>query len=135
MEHEEDQQAQAELKRARGSLLDRASSNSASDMAFEEEEEFDELDNHLDVFLRDIREKVMQEFKLDEEKWSGLLEEFVNKAIFTVKPSSFVFRDSIDITKYIKIQLVQFKDSSKSKYLNGVVINKSIAHKRMKWDI
>jgi len=46
-----------------------------------------------------------------------------------------MFKDSIDITKYVKIQLVEYKDTSKSKYLNGVVINKSIAHRGMKWDI
>ena len=31
--------------------------------------------------------------------------------------------------------MVQYKDTSKSKYVNGVVIRKSIAHKRMKWEI
>lgn len=90
---------------------------------------------HLDDFLEQIRVKVIKEFNLDEKKWSSLLAEFVLKAIHTVKPSSFAFKDSIDITDYVKIQLVQFKDTSKSKYLNGVVIKKSIAHKRMNWEI
>lgn len=60
-----------------------------------------------------------------------MLADLVTRAIKTVQPSSFVFKDSIDITKYIKIQLIHYKDTSKSKYLNGVVVNKSIAHKRM----
>jgi T-complex protein 1 subunit gamma len=91
--------------------------------------------SHLDEFLEQIRVKVIKEFNLDEKKWSSLLAEFVLKAIHTVKSSSFTFKDSIDITEYVKIQLVQYKDTSKSKYLNGVVIKKSIAHKRMKWEI
>lgn len=84
--------------------------------------------------MADILLKVMKEFNIHE-RWSHLLAEFVERAINTVKPSSFVFRDSIDITKYVKIQLVQFKDTSKSAYVNGVIINKSIADKRMKWNI
>lgn len=108
----------------------------APDQAAEEsEEEVEDIEDHLEVFLQDILIKVLREFKIDEEKWHALLQDFVKRAIFTVKPSSFMFKDSIDITKYIKIQLVEYKDTSKSKYLNGVVINKSIAHKRMSWNI
>lgn len=77
----------------------------------------------------------MKEFDLDEEKWGSLLQQYLVRAIQTVKPFSFTLKDSIDITKYVKITLVQFKDQSKCKYLNGVVINKSIANKRMKWHI
>ena len=78
---------------------------------------------------------MFEEFKLDVPKWSDLVAEYTNRAIKTVKPSSYSFKDSIDITKYIKIQLVQYKDHSKIKYLNGAVINKNIAHRRMKWEI
>ena len=48
----------------------------------------------------------MKEFDINRDKWAGILAEFVLKAINTVKPSSFNFQDSIDITKYVKIQLV-----------------------------
>jgi chaperonin GroEL (HSP60 family) len=77
----------------------------------------------------------MKEFEINDKKWSDLLQEFLERAIQTVKPSSFTFKDSIDITKYIKITLVEYKDTSKSRYLNGVVIKKSIANKRMAWEI
>lgn len=53
--------------------------------------------------MSDIRKKVMNEFNINQTKWMDLLSEFVNKAIFTVQPDSFVFNDSIDITKYVKI--------------------------------
>lgn len=59
--------------------------------------------SHLDEFLEQIRVKVIKEFNLDEKKWSSLLAEFVLKAIHTVKSSSFTFKDSIDITEYVKI--------------------------------
>ena len=57
-------------------------------------------------YLADIRERVMKEFDLDQKKWSDILSEFVIKAINTVRPWSFKCNDSIDITKYVKIQLI-----------------------------
>ena len=90
------------------------------------------MQQDLIKYLDDIRERTLKEFKIDAGKWSSLLASFVEKAIKTVKPSSFTFKDSIDITDYVKIQLVKYKDNSKSKYVDGVVLKKSIAHKRMK---
>jgi len=57
--------------------------------------EFDDnhivMQNRLLEYLQDIRERVMKEFDIDHEKWSGILAEHVDKAINTVKPSSFGF--------------------------------------------
>ena len=61
-----------------------------------------------------------------------ILSPMVRKAIHSVKPWSTKLKDSIDIAKYVKIQLIQYKDASKCKYINGVVLKKSIAHCRMK---
>lgn len=44
-------------------------SQSNNEMAFEEEDDIEELETHLEIFLQDIRQKVMREFKLNEQKW------------------------------------------------------------------
>ena len=82
--------------------------------------------------MDDILNRVMTEFQIDKQKWDAILKNFVRQAIQTVKPWSTKLKDSIDITKYVKIQLIQYKDTSKCKYINGVVLKKSVAHSRMK---
>ena len=82
--------------------------------------------------MDDILNRVMTEFQIDQQKWDAILKNFVRQAIRTVKPWSTKLKDSIDITKYVKIQLIQYKDTSKCKYINGVVLKKSVAHSRMK---
>jgi len=64
-----------------------------------------------------------------------ILAPMVRKAIHSVKPWSTKLKDSIDIAKYVKILLIQYKDESKCRYINGVVLKKSIAHNRMKREI
>lgn len=93
------------------------------------------MHNAFYEYMADIRERVIKEFELDHAKWSDILSQFVEKAIQTVRPWSYKCSDSIDITKYVKIQLIQYKDTSKCKYVNGVVIKKSIAHKKMRKEI
>lgn len=60
-----------------------------------------------------------------------MLTEFVMKAVEAVKPSSRMLGDLMDINECIKIKLIDWKDSSKSAYVNGIVMSKSIASKRM----
>jgi hypothetical protein len=77
----------------------------------------------------------MEEYSIDESKWGKILTEYVKEAIFTVRPVSFEYKDSIDITEYVKIQLIGHHDTSMSRYVNGLVIKKSIAHNRMRKEI
>mmetsp|Transcript_22920 Transcript_22920/g.35273 ORF Transcript_22920/g.35273 Transcript_22920/m.35273 type:complete len:140 (+) Transcript_22920:737-1156(+) len=63
----------------------------------------DPIELHMEHFLDDIRMRVMTEFNLNSDKWSGLLSDFVRRAIYTVRPWSFKCNDSIDITDYVKI--------------------------------
>ena len=39
--------------------------------------------------------------------------------------------DSMDINEYVKVKIIDWKDNSKSSYINGIVMSKSIASKRM----
>jgi len=48
-----------------------------------------------------------------------------------VRPSSRLLNDSIDINQYIKIKIIDWKDQSKSAYVNGIVMSKNLSDKRM----
>lgn len=53
------------------------------------------------------------------------------KAVEQVKPSSRMLGDYMDINEVIKIKIIDWKDNSKSQYVNGIVMSKSIASNRM----
>ena len=64
-------------------------------------------------------------------KWEKLLTGFVMRAVENVKPSSRMLGDSMDINECIKIKIIDWKDNSKSSYINGIVLSKSISNNRM----
>lgn len=102
-------------------------SHFVDDFTIEETHREKKFMEHLDQ----IRESILREYDLDAVKWSELLCKFIYQAIDTVKPMSDLFEDSIDINQYIKISLVNYRNTEKSEYVNGVIIKKSIAHSRM----
>mmetsp|Transcript_42700 Transcript_42700/g.41020 ORF Transcript_42700/g.41020 Transcript_42700/m.41020 type:complete len:84 (-) Transcript_42700:1048-1299(-) len=59
----------------------------------------------------------------------------MSTAVKSIQPSSRLLNDSIDINKFIKIFPLEWKNQSKSEYVNGVVFTKNVAHKRMPVDI
>lgn len=61
------------------------------------------MQDQMFSFMDDILFRVMTEFEIDKVKWTNYLREFVRKAIQTVRPWSTKLKDSIDITKYVKI--------------------------------
>lgn len=94
-------------------------------------QQLDDMYDKMYEYMDDIQNRVLKEFNIDIEKWDAILKDFVKQAILTVKPQSYINKNSMDICKYVKIQLIEYKDTSKCKYVNGVVIKKSLAHKRM----
>ena len=72
---------------------------------------------------------------LSTEKWERILTDFVLKAVEQVKPSSRMLGDSMDINEYVKVKIIDWKDNSRSSYINGIVMSKSIASKRMQTTI
>ena len=55
----------------------------------------------------------------------------MSKAVDNVKPSSRLLGDSMDFNNFIKIKIVNYADNSKSSYINGIVMSKNLADKRM----
>lgn len=68
---------------------------------------------------------------LNVRKWHSILYGFIQKAVEQVRPSSRLLNDSIDINQYIKIKIIDWKDQSKSAYVNGIVMSKNLSDKRM----
>jgi len=52
-----------------------------------------------------------------------------------VQPSSRRLNDSMDFSHFIKIKVINYLDNSKSAYINGIVLSKNIADKRMNTQI
>jgi hypothetical protein len=77
----------------------------------------------------------MEKYKINHEKWGEKLRDFVFKAVENVQPSSKYLYDSMVFNSFIKIKIIDWIDNSKSCYINGIVISKNIANKRMKTDI
>ena len=68
------------------------------------------LENFLSQHFQEVSNKIIEEFKIDKEKWGELLHNYMVTAVNNIKPSSRLLRDSIDINKYIKIFLLDNKD-------------------------
>ena len=56
-------------------------------------------------------------------------------AVDNVKPSSRMLNDSMNFNSFIKIKIINWKDNTKSAYINGIVMSKNLADKRMKSEI
>ena len=69
--------------------------------------------------------------ELSSKKWEGKLTDFVLRAVESVKPSSRMLGDGMDINHFIKVKIIDWRDNSKSQYVNGLVMSKSIASRRM----
>ncbi len=64
-------------------------------------------------------------------KWFKIVYGLVTQATELIKPSTRLLQDSMDINDYIKIKIIEWRDSSQSKYVNGLVFSKTVADKRM----
>ena len=57
-----------------------------------------------------------------------MLTKFVMKAVERVQPSSRMLDDSMDINEYVKVKLIESKDTKNSSYTNGTVLSKKVAN-------
>lgn len=107
---------------------------------------YQNLDRLIDFHVNEIIEKLFEEKELQEVFqndgrenaeiiWKERFLEYTLKAIRLVKPSKRTMNDSMDINDYVEIKLIEYKNDSKCKYINGCVIQNNIADKRMRSNI
>jgi hypothetical protein len=107
---------------------------------------YDKLDNLIDEHWTDIidhyfQEKELQEIFQNDDRddaeaiWKQRFLEYTLKAVRLVKPSQRIMNDSMNINEYVEIELIEFDDDSKWKYINGWVIKNNIADRRMRNEI
>ena len=93
------------------------------------------LKDYSTYHIKKIVQDIMEDKKVNQEKWGAKLLEYTLKAVENVRPSSRYMSDSMVFNQFIKIKLINWEDSSKSAYINGLVISKNLADKRMRTDV
>ena len=83
------------------------------------------------LHINQIVEDEMRAGNIGPDTWAPYLHKFVIQAVDSVKPSSRYLKDSMDFNKFVEIQLLDHRDASKSQYVNGCVVMKNLADKRM----
>lgn len=66
------------------------------------------------------------------EEWNDILAVLVNNAVKSICPSVQFRGDSLDITKYIRIQKIICEDTSNVGFTNGLVFPKNLVNKKMR---
>jgi hypothetical protein len=51
---------------------------------------------------------IIQEYNINDEKWHKIMYSCTKQVVTTVKPTSVVLNDSIDINKFVKIVTVEY---------------------------
>ena len=53
----------------------------------------------------------------------------------TVRPTSVILNDSVDINKFVKFVTVEYPNQEKCRFVHGIVFKKDIGSKRMRNNI
>ena len=93
------------------------------------------LKDYSTYHIKKIVQDIMEDKKVNQEKWGAKLLEYTLKAVENVRPSSRYMSDSMVFNQFIKIKLINWEYSSKSAYINGMVISKNLSDKRMRTDV
>ncbi|CAG9319336.1 unnamed protein product [Blepharisma stoltei] len=94
----------------------------------------DDFEIYAQEFLRIRAIKLLENSGVDK-NWFELIIKFVREIVGNVCSSVQYRHDSMDINNYLRIINVENSDNSLSEYVNGIVLNKNIAHKRMPREI
>jgi len=97
----------------------------------EQEDLWNKLDGFGKQHIEQIVENQMRIHNVPAKKWGWRLSGFVQKAVDSVKPSSRILNDSMNFNQFIKIKIIKARDEERSSYINGVVMSKDLADKRM----
>ena len=85
-------------------------------------------ENIVKHFLETILKREGRQFY---ENWFEILFNLITKAISKLSPSFRDLRDSLDINDYIKIKTINCRDQSQCRLIDGYVLTKNVASKKM----
>jgi len=83
-------------------------------------------DKHLQLFVHQL----LQSEQLDQ-KWFDIIMKIVKRACENIRPQ-VKQGDKMDIRNYVKVKLIPEGDISETRYIEGVVFNKNLIHKKMR---
>ena len=69
------------------------------------------------------------------EKWKDIIFNLIKETITNLHPSSRYLDDSLNINNYIKIKLIQYKDTSECKVIQGYVMQHNKKGKNVRYEI
>lgn len=89
------------------------------------------FENHLESMVQIF----IRESGIDNKKWLNFIYSTVRQVVMTVRPTSAILNDSIDINKYVKIVTVEYPNQEKCRFVHGIVFKKDIGSRRMRSNI
>ena len=99
-----------------------------------EKENLKNLNTYSEILIRSIIEQILKSEGLME-KWLKLVYYLTMKTINNVSPTFQDLKDSLNINDYVKIKLIDYKDSSLSRFIDGYAMNKNVCSKKMNTNI
>jgi hypothetical protein len=68
------------------------------------------INSNYDEHIKSMVTKVMQDAKIDNQKWFQNMLDFTLQTVSTVRPNSLLLHDPIDIKPLVKIVTVEYQD-------------------------
>ena len=91
------------------------------------------IENIYEIIVQNFLETILQrEGKKLYDNWFQIIYKLITKGISKLSPSFRDLKDSLDINDYIKIKTIIYKDQSKCRLIDGYVLTKNVASKKMK---
>ncbi len=91
------------------------------------------IETNYETIVKNFLETILQrEGTQFYDDWFQILFKLITKAISKLSPSFRDLKDSLDINDYIKIKKLIYKDQSKCRLIDGYVLRKNVASKKMK---
>ena len=100
----------------------------------DERENMKKLNSYSEILIKSTIEQILKAEGLFE-KWFKLVFYLTLKTINNVSPTFQDLKDSLNINDYIKIKIIEYKDASLSRFIDGYAMNKNVCSKKMNTEI
>jgi len=96
----------------------------------EERENMKNLNTYSEILIKCIIEQILKSEGLYDQ-WFKLVYYLTLKTINNVSPTFQDLKDSLNINDYVKIKIIEYKDASLSRFIDGYAMNKNVCSKKM----